>query len=79
MNEFINTFIKNSVICKQMQQSDSVNNLFELEYMKDNTYGLVHYFLLYLTTLEIVYTIIRRITKLRKMEKIKKSYGSVEL
>lgn len=44
MNEFINTFIKNSVICKQMQQSDSVNNLFELEYMKDNTYGLVHYF-----------------------------------
>lgn len=79
MNEFINTFIKNSVICKQMQQSDSVNNLFELEYMKDNTYGLVHYFLLYLTTLEIVYTIIRRITKLRKMEKIKKSYGSVKL
>lgn len=47
--------------------------------MKDNTYGLVHYFLLYLTTLEIVYTIIRRITKLRKMEKIKKSYGSVKL
>lgn len=79
MNEFINTFIRNSVICKQMQQSDSVNNLFELEYMKDNTYGLVHYFLLYLTTLEIVYTIIRRITKLRKMEKIKKSYGSVKL
>ena len=37
------------------------------------------YFLLYLTTLEIVYTIIRRITKLRKMEKIKKSYGSVKL
>ena len=45
MNAFINTLlIKNSVICKQMQQSDSVNNLSELECMKYNIYGLVYYF-----------------------------------
>lgn len=27
-----------------MQQSDSVNNLIELEYIKYNIYGLVYYF-----------------------------------
>ena len=71
MNAFITTFIKNSVIWKQMQQSASVNNLFELEYIKYNTW-LCALFSLYLTTLEIVYTIIHRITKLHKMKMIKK-------
>lgn len=36
-------------------------------------------FSLYLTTLEIVYNIIHRITKLRKMEKMEKGHGSVKL